>query len=175
MAKKTKTDFEKVWDLFMEDFNDGELTERYDNFKNTVKSLKDRYNEKVPAVNEALKTRATLNDMILTCAKMGIVNHEAVEKDKEIQKFLDDVIPTIDDLKSKWEYEEALIKKYEEKMKMEDFKKLPKGSSVMYLGSKYSIENNDGFILSLKNLKTGDTKRVNFSMFNHGGALVEPE
>jgi len=114
MAKKAKTDYEKVWDLFMEDFNDDELTERYDRFKNTVKSLKDRYNEKVPAVNEALKKRATLNDMILTCAKMGIVNQEAVEKDKEIQEFLDDVIPTIDDLKSKWEYEEALIKKYEE-------------------------------------------------------------
>jgi len=114
MAKKVKTDYEKVWDLFMEDFNDDELTNRYDNFKNTVKSLKDRYNEKVPAVNEALNKRATLNDMILTCAKMGIVNQEAVEKDKEIQKFLDDVIPTIDDLKSKWEHEEALIKKYEE-------------------------------------------------------------
>ena len=114
MAKKAKTDYEKVWDLFMEDFNDDELTERYDNFKNIVKILKDRYNEKVPAVNEALNKRATLNDMILTCAKMGIVNQEAVEKDKEIQKFLDDVIPTIDDLKSKWEYEEALIKKYEE-------------------------------------------------------------
>lgn len=114
MAKKAKTDYEKVWDLFMEDFNDDELTERYDNFKNTVKSLKDRYNEKVPAVNEALKKRGTLNDMILTCAKMGIVNQEAVEKDKEIQEFLDDVIPTLDDLKSKWEYEEALIKKYEE-------------------------------------------------------------
>jgi len=114
MAKKVKTDYEKVWGLFMEDFNDDELTNRYDNFKNTVKSLKDRYNEKVPAVNEALNKRATLNDMILTCAKMGIVNQEAVEKDKEIQKFLDDVIPTIDDLKSKWEHEEALIKKYEE-------------------------------------------------------------
>jgi hypothetical protein len=114
MAKKAKTDYEKVWDLFMEDFNDDELTERYDRFKNTVKSLKDRYNEKVPAVNEALKTRATLNDMILTCAKMGIVNHEAVEKDKEIQKLLDETIPILDDLKAKWEYEEALIKKYEE-------------------------------------------------------------
>ena len=114
MAKKAKTDYEKVWDLFMEDFNDDELTNRYDRFKNTVKSLKDRYNEKVPAVNEALNKRATLNDMILTCAKMGIINQEAVEKDKEIQEFLDDVIPTIDDLKAKWEYEEALIKKYEE-------------------------------------------------------------
>jgi hypothetical protein len=76
---------------------------------------------------------------------------------------------------SKFLLYESFIKKYEEKMKMEDFKKLPKGSSVMYLGSKYSIENNDGFILSLKNLKTGDTKRVNFSMFNRGGALVEPQ
>lgn len=114
MARKVKTDYEKVWDLFMEDFNDDELTERYDRFKNTVKSLKDRYNEKVPTVNEALNKRATLNDMILTCAKMGIVNQEAVEKDKEIQKFLDETIPVLDDLKSKWEYEEALIKKYEE-------------------------------------------------------------
>ena len=35
MAKKAKTDYEKVWDLFMEDFNDDELTERYDRFKNT--------------------------------------------------------------------------------------------------------------------------------------------
>ena len=117
MAKKAKTDYEKVWDLFMEDFNDDELTNRYDRFKNTVKSLKDRYTEKVPAVNEALNKRATLNDMILTCAKMGIVNQEAVEKDKEIQKFLDETIPVLDDLKSKWEYEEALIKKYEDNSK----------------------------------------------------------
>jgi len=114
MAKKVKTDYEKVWDLFMEDFNDNELTERYERFKRTVKSLKDCYNEKVPTVNEALNTRATLNDMILTCAKAGIINQEAVEKDKEIKKFLDDTIPTLTDLKSKWEHEEALIKKYEE-------------------------------------------------------------
>ena len=117
MAKKVKTvktDYEKICDLFTEDFNDNELTERYDRFKNTVKSLKDLYTEKVPIIKEAQHKRATLNDTILTCAKIGIINQEAVEKVKEVQKILDETIPTLIDLKSKWEHEEALIKKYEE-------------------------------------------------------------
>jgi hypothetical protein len=106
------TPVEKVHAAFMEDFNDTELQERFDNFERTLKSLKDRYNELVPNLNDALKDQSTLNQMILDSAKMSFINTDAIKRLKVVEAYLDENMKIADDLKNKMAYEQDLITKY---------------------------------------------------------------
>ena len=119
MAKTKKqavelTPVEMVHAAFMEDFNDSELQERFDNFERTLKSLKDRYNELVPNLNDALKDQSILNQMILDSAKMSFINTDAIKRLKIVDNYLNENMAKADDLKTKMQYEEDLIKKYRE-------------------------------------------------------------
>jgi len=106
------TPVEKVHAAFMEDFNDTELQERFDNFERTLKSLKDRYNELVPNLNDALKDQSTLNQMILDSAKMSFINTDAIKRLKIVDGYLTENMKIADDLKNKMAYEQDLITKY---------------------------------------------------------------
>jgi len=117
MAKTKKqivelTPVEVLFAAFMEDFNDTELQERLDNFERTLKSLKDRYNELVPNLNDALKDQSILNQMILDSAKMSFINTDAIKRLKVVENYLKENMATADDLKTKMQYEEDLIAKY---------------------------------------------------------------
>jgi hypothetical protein len=106
------TPVEKVHAAFMEDFNDTELQDRFDNFEKTLKSLKDRYNELVPNLNDALKDQSTLNQMILDSAKMSFINTDAIKRLKIVDGYLTENMKIADDLKNKMAYEQDLITKY---------------------------------------------------------------
>ena len=93
MAKTKKeivelTPVERVFAAFMEDFNDTELQERLDGFEKTLKSLKTRYNELVPNLNDALKDQSILNQMILDSAKMSFINTDAIKRLKVVENYL---------------------------------------------------------------------------------------
>ena len=64
---------------------------------------------------------------------------------------------------------EDFSKTYGEKITLDQFKSIKPGSQVTYLGSRYEVVKNDGFVLSLKNERNSFT--VNYSMFNHGGFI----
>lgn len=63
---------------------------------------------------------------------------------------------------------EDFEKGYGEKITPEQFKNIVIGSEVKYLGSKYKVEKNDGFVLVLKS-ESGKLINVNLAMFIHGG------
>lgn len=67
---------------------------------------------------------------------------------------------------------EAFVKGYGEKITPEQFKKIKRKSTVLYLGTPYTVVKNDEVVLHLKS-ESGHEKTVNLGMFNRAGAIVE--
>lgn len=67
---------------------------------------------------------------------------------------------------------EGFKKGYMKKIDLKDFKKIKKGSKIMYMGGEAEVLDNNGFVLKLKG-KDGKTFTVNKSMFDHGGMIRE--
>jgi hypothetical protein len=67
---------------------------------------------------------------------------------------------------------EAFKKDYMNKIDLKDFKKIKKGSKVLYMGSRVEVLNNNGYVLKLKG-EDGKTFTVNKAMFDHGGMIKE--
>ena len=66
---------------------------------------------------------------------------------------------------------EAFSKDYMKKIELKDFKKIKKGTKLMYMGGKVEVLDNNGYVLKLK----GDDDRifmVNKSQFDHGGMTM---
>jgi hypothetical protein len=78
-TKVEKTAFEKIYDLFMEDFNDKELQERYENFDKIREAAKERHNEMVPKINELIQRGEGLKELIVDLACKQLSTAEAVE------------------------------------------------------------------------------------------------
>ena len=68
---------------------------------------------------------------------------------------------------------ESFVKKYGEKITLEEFKKIKKNTKIVYLGTPYTVVKNDDSVLHLKSEKSGHEKTVNLGMFNHGGVITE--
>ena len=68
--------------------------------------------------------------------------------------------------------EETMKKPYMTKMDLKDFKKIKKGSDVLYMGGTHKVIKNDGYVLTLKG-EASKPIEVNLGMFNHGGAIHE--
>ena len=67
-------------------------------------------------------------------------------------------------------------KKPSDKIKPDNFKNNPKlqpGKKVLYGGTSYEVEENDGFILKLKSVESGKTTTVNLNQFISRGAIKE--
>jgi len=58
------------------------------------------------------------------------------------------------------------------KIDLKDFKKIKKGSKVLYMGGQVEVLKNDGYVLTLKG-KDGKKFTVNKAMFDHGGQINE--
>ena len=58
------------------------------------------------------------------------------------------------------------------KMDLKDFKKIKKGSEILYMGGRFKVLKNDGYVLTLKG-QDGKTFKVNKGMFDHGGQINE--
>ena len=67
---------------------------------------------------------------------------------------------------------EGFKKDYMKKIDLKDFKKIKKGSKIMYMGGEAEVLDNNGFVLKLKG-EDGKTFTVNKSMFDHGGMIKE--
>ena len=113
-TKVEKTAFEKIYDLFMEDFNDKELQERYDNFKRTREAAKDRHNAMVLEINALIQKGESLKETVVDLAVQGLSTEEPA-------RLLRETVPLVKELRDKIEYqkgimdsEDALIKKYKE-------------------------------------------------------------
>jgi hypothetical protein len=70
--------------------------------------------------------------------------------------------------------EDDFKKRYMTKISPEDFKnKIPVGKTVLYMGGRYKVVKNDGYVLKLKDPRDGEIKSVNLNMFSHGGQINE--
>ena len=67
---------------------------------------------------------------------------------------------------------EGFKKDYMKKIDLKDFKKIKKGTKLMYMGGPADVIDNNGYVLKLKG-KDGRTFTVNKSQFDHGGMLRE--
>lgn len=67
---------------------------------------------------------------------------------------------------------ESFKKTYGQKISTGDFKKIPVGKTILYMGSRYEVLANDGYVLKLKG-EDGDMINVNLGQFNHGGQINE--
>jgi hypothetical protein len=67
---------------------------------------------------------------------------------------------------------ESFKKTYGQKISTSDFKKIPVGKTILYMGSRYEVLANDGYVLKLKG-EDGDMINVNLGQFNHGGQINE--
>ena len=67
---------------------------------------------------------------------------------------------------------EKFTKQYQQKIDVKDFKKIKKGSKILYMGGQVEVLKNDGYVLTLKG-KDGKKFTVNKSMFDHGGMIKE--
>lgn len=67
---------------------------------------------------------------------------------------------------------EGFKKDYMKKIDLKDFKKIKKGTKLMYMGGKVEVLDNNGYVLKLKG-EDGRTFTVNKSQFDHGGMVRE--
>ena len=67
---------------------------------------------------------------------------------------------------------EGFKKDYMKKIDLKDFKKIKKGTKLMYMGGPVEVLDNNGYVLKLKG-EDGRTFMVNKSQFDHGGMVGE--
>jgi len=67
---------------------------------------------------------------------------------------------------------EKFTKQYQQKIDVKDFKKIKKGSKILYMGGQVEVLDNNGYVLKLKG-ENGKTFTVNKSQFDHGGMIKE--
>ena len=67
---------------------------------------------------------------------------------------------------------EKFSKQYQQKIDVKDFKKIKKGSKILYMGGQVEVIDNNGYVLKLKG-KDGKTFTVNKNQFDHGGMIKE--
>lgn len=113
-TKKELTPIEALHKAFMEDFNDNELQDRFDKFEKNVQYWKGLYNELVPKINEQINKKNTLVSLIVECAKLGMLNTDAINQLKEIEKYLEEWCSKADEYRSNFVKEETLIKRYKD-------------------------------------------------------------
>lgn len=66
---------------------------------------------------------------------------------------------------------EEFSKDYMKKIDLKDFKKIKKGTKLMYMGGKVEVLDNNGYVLKLKG-EDGRIFSVNKSQFDHGGMTM---
>ena len=67
---------------------------------------------------------------------------------------------------------EKFTKDYMKKIDLKDFKKIKKGSKILYMGGPVEVLDNNGYVLKLKG-EDGKTFTINKSQFDHGGMIKE--
>jgi hypothetical protein len=68
---------------------------------------------------------------------------------------------------------EDFVKNYGQTISHKEFESLKPGQMVLYMGAQYEVVKNNKVTIVIKSPKRGDTLSINYSMFNHGGAITE--
>ena len=72
-------------------------------------------------------------------------------------------IKTFESYNNSESYGMSISKDYGDEFPMSEVKV---GTEIIYMGSPYTVESNDGFVLVAKSKKTGGTTKINQNMFN---------
>jgi len=68
---------------------------------------------------------------------------------------------------------EGFKKSYGQKVTPEEFKKIKKGSKILYMGDTYKVKDNDGYIIKIQNIDSKRIIGINLGQFNKGGMINE--
>lgn len=68
-------------------------------------------------------------------------------------------------------FRKFLKKKYGERITPEEFKSIKVGTRLLYVGSVYEVEENDGYTLKLDPVDGGKKIGVNLNQFIRGGQI----
>jgi chromosome segregation ATPase len=115
--KKKETPKEIAWKVFLEDYNDDELSERHERFLRNLESLKADHNKLVDPINKVMKELSEIEALLLLTVRQGFFSYETdtmISKMRELEKNAEQMTEKIHRLKAEIEKESALIKKYEE-------------------------------------------------------------
>ena len=119
--------------------------------------------------------------------KLSITKNKGKENEEDLGEYIVDTNAYIEDLKT---LEDRGVlgkrvmemhdfeKKYGDKIDADNFKNNPKlqpGKIVLYGGTRYEVQENNGFILKLKSVESGKTTTVNLGQFNKQGAMKEKD
>lgn len=85
----------KVWNAFLEDYNDDELQRRYDNFVKNSNNQRKVYNDIVPLLNAKIDEFNSIESNIFNLALMRIHSEELLARrsvlNEEIKKLREDL------------------------------------------------------------------------------------
>ena len=104
----------KVWNAFLEDYNDDELQLRYDRFVKNAKSAKETYNKLVPLINEKIDESNYVEKLIFESAIIHVINDTFLEKRKTLQKEIENLTEEMRNLETSFKEDEKLAKDYKE-------------------------------------------------------------
>lgn len=68
---------------------------------------------------------------------------------------------------------ESFKKTYGQKITPKEFKKIKKGSKILYLGGSYKVISNDGYAMKLEDPDNKKVIGINLGQFNSGGMIKE--
>lgn len=115
--KKELSPKEIAWGVFLEDYEDDEISRRYEGFIKNLEWTKKRHNDLVGPINETIREYETLGELLSGLVKQGHFSYEndtLIPKLKELEKKADEMREEIMGLKEEIAKESALIKKYED-------------------------------------------------------------
>lgn len=104
----------KVWNAFLEDYNDDELQLRYDRFVSNSKKTKEAYNRLVPSINETIDELSNIDELIFKSALINVINEVFLERRKILQKEIEDTTVEMQRLETSFKEDEKLAKDYKE-------------------------------------------------------------
>jgi len=68
---------------------------------------------------------------------------------------------------------EGFIKQYGQPFTQEDFEALPVDAKILYRGTRFRVDKNNGSTIVAIPVTGGSPVMINLNMFNHGGAITE--
>lgn len=106
-----QTAYEKVYALFMEDFDDKEMQERFDNFKKSREAAKERHNTMIPEINLIIQKIDSLKTTIVDLALQGLSTEDPA-------RLLSETISAFKELKEKIDYQKSIMDKEDKLIKL---------------------------------------------------------
>ena len=117
MAKKKElTPKEIAWKIFLDDYEDGEIAERYERFLRDRESMKGVFNPEVLAFNEKLEKKQELEELLMRMLKLSHFDPECsiLKEIRELEAELGALGSALAEARAEIDKNEELIKKYKD-------------------------------------------------------------